>query len=117
MFLFRICDFYLVFGGFELLSGVQLILEKGEWVCFVGCNGIGKLMLLKIVSGEIKFDEGQIEIVLIIKIVWLEQEVLWDVQGSIYDVVVFGLGKVGELIKCYYDLIEVMVSGDEDVFI
>ncbi|MVF12912.1 ATP-binding cassette domain-containing protein [Ketobacter sp. MCCC 1A13808] len=116
MSLLRIRDLHLAFGGPELLSGAQLILEKGERVCLVGRNGTGKSTLLKIVSGEIKPDEGQIEIAPTTKIAWLEQEVPRDAQGSIYDVVASGLGKVGELIKRYHDLIEAMASGDEDAF-
>ncbi len=75
MSLLRLRDIHLAFGGPELLSGANLNLEKGERVCLVGRNGTGKSTLLKIVSGQIRADEGQIEMTPGTKIAWLEQEI------------------------------------------
>lgn len=116
MSLLRIRDLHLAFGGPELLSGASLTLEKGERVCLVGRNGTGKSTLLKIVSGQIKPDEGQVEMSPGTRIAWLEQEVPRDAGGSIYDMVASGLGELGQLLKRFHELTEAMAHGDEQAF-
>jgi len=116
MSLLRLRDIHLAFGGPELLSGANLNLDKGERVCLVGRNGTGKSTLLKIISGQIKQDDGQIGMSPGTKVAWLEQEVPKGTSGSVYDVVASGLGKVGELIQQYHHLTEEMANGSEAAF-
>ena len=86
MSLIRLRDLHLAFGGPQLLSGASLTLDKGERICLVGRNGTGKSTLLKIISGQIKPDEGVVEMQPGIKIAWLEQEVPQDARGIVFDV-------------------------------
>jgi len=46
------------FGGRKLFDHVGLLLRKGERVCIIGDNGIGKTTLLKILMGLEKPDDG-----------------------------------------------------------
>lgn len=45
-------------GRKELFDNVAFDIKKGEKICIVGANGIGKTTLLKIMTGEIEADRG-----------------------------------------------------------
>ncbi len=53
-----ICKSY---DGNHVLEGVDVSVERGEKVVFTGPNGIGKSTLIKILSGVIAADEGNVE--------------------------------------------------------
>lgn len=71
------------FGGAPLLEEVSLEIKAGERVCLIGRNGTGKSTLLKIVSGEIIPDSGEIEKQPGIRIATLPQEVDARHQGTV----------------------------------
>src|SRR6516225_1675448 len=48
----------LTFGVTPLLSGAELSVAAGDWVCLVGRNGSGKSTLLCIAAGLVQPDTG-----------------------------------------------------------
>ncbi len=60
MALVSLLDVSLSFGGAPLLDRVNLQIDRGERVCLVGRNGAGKSTLMKVISGELKPDVGQV---------------------------------------------------------
>lgn len=46
----------------NLFAGVDLEIKRGERICIVGANGIGKTTLLKIIMQEIRQDKGHVKI-------------------------------------------------------
>jgi ABC transport system ATP-binding/permease protein len=94
----------LAFGGPELLDGVSLQIERGERVCLVGRNGAGKSTLMKIISGEIIPDAGEVILGQGIRIAALEQEVPQDMKGTVFEVVSGGLGSLVGLLSEYHAL-------------
>ncbi len=50
------------FGGFTALKGIDLGIEKGEFVCFLGPSGCGKTTLLRIVAGLEAQSEGTLSL-------------------------------------------------------
>ncbi len=48
--------------NYELFANVDLDIKRGERICIVGPNGVGKTTLLRILLGEIKADSGHLKI-------------------------------------------------------
>ena len=83
------------FGEPLLLENVTFQIEKGERVCLVGRNGVGKSTLLKLLGGEMLPDSGEIWRRQGISVAALEQDVPAGLDGTIFDVVAEGLGETG----------------------
>src|SRR5690348_5333231 len=98
-------------GGPLLLERVDLSIEANERVCIVGRNGEGKSTLLKLISGELRADDGEVRVQNGVVITRLAQEVPQDTAGSVFDVVAEGLGGLGRLLARYHHLLAI---GDLD---
>jgi ABC transport system ATP-binding/permease protein len=88
-------------GGPLLLNGVDLSVERGERICIVGRNGAGKSTLLRLISGELKPDDGRIVRESSVRIARMTQEVEAGLSGSVFDVVASGAGDIGHLLAEY----------------
>ncbi len=94
----------LAFGGPEVIDGVSLQIDPGERVCLVGRNGEGKSTLLKIISGEMSPDAGEVVRSQGVKIAALPQEVPQGLTGTVFEVVSGGLGSVVGLLTGYHEV-------------
>jgi len=56
----RIKDLHKSFGSQQVLRGVNLEIAAGETIAIVGPSGTGKSVLLKIVSGLLEADSGEV---------------------------------------------------------
>ncbi|MBC7815269.1 MAG: ABC-F family ATP-binding cassette domain-containing protein, partial [Planctomycetaceae bacterium] len=79
------------FGGRHLLEKVDLQIERGERVGLVGRNGSGKSTLMKLISGELAADDGQVLRGPGVRIGRLIQEVPLGSESSVQEVVAMGL--------------------------
>ena len=95
----------LAFGHHKLMDRVEVSIEPKERLCLVGRNGTGKSSLLKVINGEIKPDDGRVIMQNQLKIAKLDQDVPIDIERSVYDVVVDGLGDLAQLIADYHAVI------------
>ena len=50
------------FGGREIVRDFSIRVARGERVAFVGPNGVGKTTLLRILTGELRADEGRVRL-------------------------------------------------------
>jgi len=78
-----------------LLENITFQIEKGERVCLLGRNGVGKSTLLKLLGGQMTPDSGDVWRQQGIRVAALEQDVPAGFDGTIFDVVAQGLGKTG----------------------
>ena len=81
----------LALGGPAILQDVNLRVEKGERASLLGRNGEGKTTLLRIMSGELKPDGGEILRQSGLRVGYLPQEVPRDLTGKVEEVVAQGL--------------------------
>ena len=79
------------YGGGALLDDVTLQIERGERVGLVGRNGSGKSTLMKLISGELSPDNGQVVRGPGVRIGRLIQEVPIGSESSVHEVVAAGL--------------------------
>jgi ATP-binding cassette subfamily F protein uup len=84
------------FGGLPLLDNITLQIEKGDRKCIIGRNGVGKSTVLKLISGELIPDSGDVWRQQGITIAALEQDVPSEFDGTIFEVVAEGLGETGK---------------------
>jgi ABC transport system ATP-binding/permease protein len=103
------------FGGELLLDRIGLQIRGGERVCLLGRNGMGKTTLLKLIHGDIEPDSGTLGRQKGLTTALLTQEVPGGIEGSVFDVVLGGLGKDGELPAAYHRLsVELAASNGRD---
>ncbi|HWQ76248.1 MAG TPA: ABC-F family ATP-binding cassette domain-containing protein [Syntrophomonas sp.] len=62
------------FGSAPLLKKLDLDIRKGEKIALVGPNGCGKTTLLKIISGHLAADEGEVRLGSRVEVGYYEQE-------------------------------------------
>ena len=91
MALLSLQNIHKAFGGPQLLDDATLQIERNERICLVGRNGEGKSTLLKIVSGFIESDAGEIIRQPGLKVRRLRQNVPHDLTDTVEAVVLQGL--------------------------
>src|SRR3546814_8059302 len=91
-------------GGPLLLEKVDFSVEPGERIALIGRNGAGKSTLLRLLSGDIRADDGQLRLSDGVRIARLTQEVPPALAGTVYDVVAQGLGELGDWLAIFHRL-------------
>ncbi len=91
-------------GGPLLLDHVDFTLDANERVCIVGRNGAGKSTLMKLIAGEIRPDDGTVQVDGGTRVARLAQEVPQATAGSVFDVVAQGLGELGAWLAQFHHL-------------
>lgn len=98
----------LAFGDHPLLDHCEFALQENERVCLVGRNGAGKSTLMKVLAGEVQMDDGRMVVTQDVVVSRLEQDPPRDSSGSVYDYVAGGLAEVGQMLKQYQELLDLV---------
>jgi ATP-binding cassette subfamily F protein 3 len=103
------------YGAHTVFAGVELLVERGEKVAFVGRNGEGKTTLAKIAVGELSYEEGCVTIGYNVKIGYFaqNQDDLLDDNDTVYD----ALEKVavGDVRSKLRDILAAFLFRGEDI--
>ncbi|HEY6873263.1 MAG TPA: ATP-binding cassette domain-containing protein [Geobacteraceae bacterium] len=94
----------LAFSGPPVMDGVNLQLEPGDRLCLMGRNGTGKSTLLKLITGEVAPDGGEISRQQGLRVALVSQEVPQGLSGTVFDVVAEGMGNVAALLAEYHQV-------------
>jgi ATP-binding cassette subfamily F protein uup len=104
MSLIRFENISLDFGDQKILTEANLAIEPGERVCFIGRNGAGKSTTLKLITGEIEADRGDIVRKTGLVVSQLAQELPQAMDLNVRDVVRSGLAGIESLLNRYHEL-------------
>jgi ATP-binding cassette subfamily F protein uup len=101
MSLLRFDEVSLEFGELKILSEADFSIETGERVCLIGRNGAGKSTTLKLISGELEADRGEIVRGQNLVISQLAQTLPEAMDQRVRDVVRSGLNDIEALLEEY----------------
>ncbi len=90
------------FGGRPLLEHINLQIEAGDRICLLGRNGVGKSTLMKLITGEVLPEEGEISRAPQLTVTCLTQDVPNNLSGTVFELVSEGLGQCGKLLAQYH---------------
>lgn len=94
------------FSAAPLLDQVDFQIDPGERIALVGLNGAGKSTLMKVVSGQLHVDQGNVWQDPAIRVAQLPQMLPAADERRVYDVVAEGLSEVLELRQAFEALAE-----------
>ncbi len=118
MALIRLRDISLAFGPEALLDHADLVVEQGDKIAVLGRNGQGKSTLLKVISGDLVPDSGQLEKNDSVTIARLQQEVpSGEDNRSVFEVTASGHepSKAQALLEIYRDG-TTSIETDDDIW-
>ena len=113
--LLRLDNLSLAFGHRALLDKVSLEVSRGERVCLVGRNGEGKSSLLRVISGEVVADDGELWVRPGMQVAYLAQEAALDSSQSVFAVVADGLPELGQMITDYHQAVSALEHNQDEV--
>lgn len=102
MSLIRFEEVSLTFGDQKILVEADLALEPGERVCLIGRNGAGKSTTLKLITGKLDPDSGEIVRSTGLVVSQLEQSLPVENDLPVRDVVREGLTAIQALLDEYH---------------
>jgi ATP-binding cassette subfamily F protein uup len=101
MSLLRFDEVSLEFGDLKILTDAELSIDAGERVCLIGRNGAGKSTTLKLITGELEPDRGEILRAPDLVISQLAQTLPEAMSLPVRDVVRSGLDEIEALLGEY----------------
>ncbi|MEW5788364.1 MAG: ATP-binding cassette domain-containing protein [Pseudomonadota bacterium] len=102
----------LAYGHWPLLDGASLVIDKGERIGLIGRNGAGKSSLMKLVSGAIKPDAGEVWKQPGLRLALVPQEPQFTPGHTVFEAVAEGAGPARDLLAAYHAAAHAAGSGD-----
>ncbi len=112
----KVKNLYKSYGDLNVLENVSFEIERDDKIAFIGLNGAGKSTLAKILSGQIDYDSGRVEINPMTEIAYYSQEVSdnLDLEKDLLDTLMdedhdFTLAQIRTILGAF-------LFSDDDVF-
>lgn len=102
--LIRFDDVSLAFGDQLILSHANLQIDASERVCLIGRNGAGKSSTLKLITGTLDVDDGEIDKPASLRIAVLDQALAEGSEQTVRDFVADGMRDHSVHIQTYQKL-------------
>ena len=77
-------------GSFPIFDSISFDIELGDRICLVGRNGEGKSTLLKVLTGEMEYNQGNIVKKTGLKISRMIQEIPAHLEGNVRQIIMTG---------------------------
>ncbi len=103
MSLIRFDKLSLDFGELRILNEASMSIEPGERVCLIGRNGAGKSTTMKLITGELEPDRGEIIRRSDLVVSKLRQDLPDAIDMTVAEVVYSGLSHIEALLDEYRD--------------
>ncbi len=104
MSLLRFENIRLDFGEQVILRDAEFSIEPGERVCLIGRNGAGKSTTLKLITGELEADQGEIIPKAGLIVSQLRQNLPEGIDLPVRDVILSGLKEIDSLLEQYKEM-------------
>jgi len=104
MSLLRFENIRLDFGEQAILRDAEFSIEPGERVCLIGRNGAGKSTTLKLITGELEADQGEIIPRAGMIVSQLRQNLPDGIDLPVRDVILSGLKAIDSLLEQYKEM-------------
>ncbi|QDU27334.1 ABC transporter ATP-binding protein uup [Anatilimnocola aggregata] len=89
-------DLRIGYRGPLLLDGVNCQIDAGQRIGLLGRNGAGKTTFIRILTGEVQPDAGEVLYAPGFKMSLLPQDVPPEISGRVHDVIASGVKETGE---------------------
>ena len=93
----------LSFTGTKILENLNVQIEKGQRICLLGRNGVGKTTLMRTLAGELKPDSGSVQVGQGVKVAYFSQTIPQNLNKTAYAIISEGLGEKGKLALRYHN--------------
>ena len=107
-------DASLAYGHVPLLDHADFQLDPGERVALIGRNGCGKSSLLRALAGQGALDDGNVWRQPGIRMGYVPQEPPFDLELTVFEAVVAGMGEVSALLAEYHSVSHAMSESGAD---
>lgn len=101
----KLDNIHLHYGEQILFDNMSLQLDRGDRLCIIGRNGVGKSTLLKVIQGRAELDAGDFWLDDSVCVASLDQDLPEASEHSVYAFVANGLPSLGADLSLYESLV------------
>ncbi|OYT11309.1 MAG: ABC transporter [Bacteroidetes bacterium 4572_112] len=102
------------YGEKQLFHNVSFGINQGQKVALIAQNGMGKTSMLNIIMGKDIQDEGEVVINKGIKVAYLAQNPIFNLEHTIFEAVLDSRNEFFTIIKAYEDALELMATDNSE---